>query len=202
MIDYAIQHPDKLIIPLLEHMEMLVITLVISLVLASLLTIISIYSSAFSNVLIYSFSILYSIPSLALFALLIPVTGLGQFTAIIVLILYNQYLLLRNFIEGLNGVEPSIVEAATGVGMSKMQVLFRIKVPLSKKAILTGFRLATVSTIGIATIASFINAGGLGQILFDGLRTINTVKILWGALLAAALAIGTNAILGRIEKRV
>ncbi|MBB6451589.1 osmoprotectant transport system permease protein [Salirhabdus euzebyi] len=202
MIEYAMNYPDKLIDPLLEHIQMLVITLILSLILASALTIISTYSSVFSKTLVYIFSVVYSIPSLALFALLIPITGLGQTTAIIVLVVYNQYLLLRNFIEGLNEVDSSIVEAATGMGMNKMQLLLKIKVPLSRKAIFTGVRLSVVSTIGIATIAAFINAGGLGSILNDGLRTVNTVKILWGSFLAAGLAIFTNGLLSKVEEKL
>jgi len=146
------------------------------------------------------FSVIYSIPSLALFAMLIPVTGLGKVTAITVLVIYNQYLLLRNFIAGLNEVEPGIIEAATGMGMSNMQVLFKIRLPLSKKALFTGVRLAVVSTIGIATIAASINAGGLGSILFDGLCNMDVYKIVWGSILSAGLAISVNSILSKIEQ--
>jgi len=195
-------YSDKLGKALLEHLEMVVITLIISLLFVSILTILAMYSKILSKILIHTFSVIYSIPSLALFAILIPVTGLGKVTAIIVLVVYNQYLLLRNFITGLNEVEPSIIEAATGMGMSNMQILFKVRVPLSKKALFTGVRLAVVSTIGIATIAASINAGGLGSILFDGLRTMNVYKIMWGSILASGLAIGANAILSKIEKSV
>lgn len=200
MIEYAIHHSDKLANALLEHLEIVMITLIISLLLASILTIAAMYSKVLSKVLIHGFSVVYSIPSLALFAILIPVTGLGKFTAIIVLVVYNQYLLLRNFISGLNQVEPAILETAAGMGMSNMQILFKIRLPLSKKALFTGIRLAVVSTIGIATIAASINAGGLGSILFDGLRTMNVYKIMWGSILAAGLAIGVNALLSKIEQ--
>ncbi|RCW63151.1 ABC transporter permease [Saliterribacillus persicus] len=202
MIEYALEYPDKLYFPLLEHIQMLFITLILSLILASILTIITIYSESLSKTFVYIFSVIYSIPSLAIFALLIPLTGLGKTTAIIVLVLYNQYLLLRNITEGLKEVDPAVTEAAIGIGMNKIQLLFKIKIPLSKKAIFTGVRLAVVSTIGIATIAAFINAGGLGSILNDGLRTVNTVKILWGSILAAGLAIGSNAILSKWEQRL
>ncbi|PKG24685.1 ABC transporter permease [Niallia nealsonii] len=202
MLDYAMNYPDKLGNALLEHIEMVVITLASSLLLASILTILSVYSRIVSKALIYIFSVIYSIPSLALFALLIPVTGLGQSTAIIVLVIYNQYLLLRNFMAGLNEVDPAIMEAAKGMGMSSMQLLFKIKLPLSKKSIFTGIRLSLVSTIGIATIAASINAGGLGSLLFDGLRTMNVYKILWGSLLAAGLAVGTNALLSKLETKM
>lgn len=202
MLDYAMNYPDKLTQALLEHIQMVVITLVLSLLMAAAFTMVSIYSKTLSKMFIYTFSIIYSIPSLALFALLIPLTGLGKPTAVIVLVIYNQYLLLRNFISGLNEVDPAIVEAATGMGMSRTQLFFKIKLPLSKKAIFTGIRLSVVSTIGIATIAASINAGGLGSILFDGLRTMNTVKILWGSLLAAGLAVLSNALLSKIERHM
>jgi osmoprotectant transport system permease protein len=193
---------DKLGKALFEHLEIVVITLTISLLLAAALTILAIHSKVLSKILIYGFSIIYSIPSLALFAMLIPATGLGKVTAIIVLVIYNQYLLLRNFIVGLNEVEPAIVEAASGMGMTELQVLFSIRIPLSRKALFTGVRLALVSTIGIATIAASINAGGLGSILFDGLRTMNVNKIMWGSILSAGLAIGANAVLSKVEQRI
>ena len=193
-------HSDKLGKALLEHIELVAFTLIISIFIASILTILAMYSKVFSKILIYMFSVIYSIPSLALFAMLIPVTGLGKVTAITVLVIYNQYLLLRNFIAGLNEVEPGIIEAATGMGMSNMQVLFKIRLPLSKKALFTGVRLAVVSTIGIATIAASINAGGLGSILFDGLRNMDVYKIVWGSILSAGLAISVNSILSKIEQ--
>lgn len=202
MIEYAIKHPDKLGIALLEHVEMLIVIMLISIVVTVLLTILALTSETISRLLIYIFSILYSIPSLALFAIMIPVTGLGKTTAITVLIAYNQYILLRQFIAGLNHVEQSIIEAATGLGMSRIQVLLHVRVPLAIKALFTGLRLASVSTVGMATIAAFINAGGLGSILNDGLRTMNIDKILWGSVLSACLAIGTNALFIQFEKRI
>lgn len=202
MIEYGVKHYDKLLDAFMEHLELVFVTLVISLLIAMFLTVCAMYSTLLSKLLIHTFSVIYSIPSLALFTLLIPVTGLGKVTAITVLVIYNQYLLLRNFIAGLNEVEPAIIEAATGMGMSNMQILVRVRLPLSKRPLFTGVHLAAVSTIGIATIAAMINAGGLGTILFDGLRTMNINKILWGSILSAGLAIGVNALLGAIERRM
>ncbi len=202
MITYAVHYWDKLGKALLEHLELVLITLIISLLVATLLTILTVFSDLLSKTLVYIFSVIYSIPSLALFAILIPVTGLGKVTAIMVLVVYNQYLLLRNFNEGLHAVDPAIIEAANGMGMTKMQILYEVRIPLSKRALFTGIRLAVVSTIGIATIAASINAGGLGTILFDGLRTMNVNKILWGSILSAGMAIGANAILTKIEKSI
>lgn len=201
MIDYMIRYPDKLLKALREHMEIVLITLAISILLAAILTVAMVYFKILSQVLISVFAMIYSIPSLALFSLLVPVTGLGKDTAIIVLVLYNQYLLLRNTMDGLNNVDASIIEAATGIGMSTRQILIQVRLPLAAKSIFSGIHLAVVSTIGIATIAATINAGGIGSILLDGLRTLNTAKILWGTFLSAGLAIVVNGVLNRVEKR-
>jgi osmoprotectant transport system permease protein len=200
VIEYLLKYSDKLGTALIEHLVLVSITLIISLFMAAILTLLAMRSRLISKLLVYTFSVVYSVPSLALFAILIPVTGLGKVTAIVVLVLYNQYLLLRNFIAGLNDVDASIIESAMGMGMTDTQILMKIRIPLSKRAIFTGIHLAIVSTIGIATIAASINAGGLGTILFDGLRTMNVNKIVWGSILAAGLAVSANYLLGKIEK--
>ena len=202
MMDYLARHPEKIITPLLQHIRLVAVTLLLSVALAALLTVFCQRSMRLSDALQHLFSMVYSIPSLALFALLIPVTGLGSTTAVLVLTLYNQYLLLGNFLTGLREVDPAAVEAARGIGMTELQILTRIQVPLAKRAIFAGIRLAVVSTIGIGTIAASINAGGLGALLFDGLRTMNTAKILWGGLLSAGLAILVNALLKFAQERI
>lgn len=202
MIDYLSRHPERIWGPFVQHIQILLIVLVLSVALAAVLTILSMQRKGLGQALNHIFSVIYSIPSLALFAILIPVTGLGMKTAVIVLVAYNQYLLLRNFLTGLNEVDPAVTEAARGMGMTEMQTLFRVRVPLAKRALFAGVRLAVVSTIGIGTIAASINAGGLGTLLFDGLRTMNTAKILWGSLLSAGLAIAMNGLLKWAENRM
>lgn len=201
MIDFFIRYPEKIINPLLEHLQLTLLTLAFSIVLAGILTIACVKWKVLKNILLQIFSVIYSVPSLALFALLIPVTGLGKTTAILVLTIYNQFLLLRNFLTGIDEVKPEILEAAKGMGLSDMQTFWKIQVPLSKRAIFSGVRLATISTIGIATIAATINAGGLGTLLFDGLRTLNTSKILWGSLLSAIVAVLINYLLKKVEQK-
>lgn len=202
MLQYLLKYHGKLEKALLEHLEIVLVVLVISVLLAAVLTILMMRYHRMAKTLIHLFEMVYCIPSLALFAIMIPLTGLGKTTAIMVLVLYNQYILLRNFYDGLNQVDPAVVEAAVGMGMSDWQLLFRVRLPLAGKAIFAGIHLAVVSTIGIATVAASINAGGIGSILFDGLRTVNTVKIVWGSALAAGLAILMNWILGMVEKRL
>ena len=202
MIDFLLSHPEKVITPLLEHISLTAITLAFSVLLASALTVLAVVMPVIGNMLTVVFSVVYSIPSLALFALMIPLTGLGRTTAVIVLCAYNQYLLLGNFLTGLNEVDPGVREAAKGIGMTSMQELFLVQIPLARKVLFAGIRLAMVSTIGIGTIAAAINAGGLGTLLFDGLRTMNTAKILWGSLLSAVLAVSANGLLKLAEKGV
>ncbi|MBR3278427.1 MAG: ABC transporter permease subunit, partial [Lachnospiraceae bacterium] len=140
MIEYMRKHPEKVLGALTEHIELVLITLVISLAIACLLTLLAMRSERVSDALNNLFSVLYSVPSLALFALLIPVTGLGRTTAVIVLTLYNQYILLRSFTAGLRDVDPAVCEAAKGIGMTDMQILTKIRVPLARRAIFAGIR--------------------------------------------------------------
>ena len=199
MIKFLTRHPEKVYVPLLEHIQIVFLTLVISVAIASILTLLCMRSERLSMWLQQLLAVIYSIPSLALFAILIPVTGLGRTTAVIALTAYNQYLLLRNFTTGLQEVDPAVTDAAKGIGMTWLQVLTRVQIPLAKRALFAGIRLAVVSTIGIGTIAASINAGGLGTLLFDGLRTMNMPRILWGSILSAGLAIVTNALLKAVE---
>lgn len=202
MIDFLLSHPEKVITPLLEHISLTAVTLVLSVLLASALTVLAVVMPVIGKIFTVFFSVVYSIPSLALFALMIPLTGLGRTTAVIVLCVYNQYLLLGNFLTGLNEVDPGVREAAKGIGMTVLQELLLVQIPLARKALFAGIRLAMVSTIGIGTIAAAINAGGLGTLLFDGLRTMNTAKILWGSLLSALMAVSANSLLKLAERGV
>ena len=199
MIKFLTRHPEKIYIPLLQHIQLVFLTLVISVAIASIFTLLCMRSERLSIWLQQLLAVVYSIPSLALFAILIPVTGLGRTTAVIALTAYNQYLLLRNFTTGLQEVDPAVTDAAKGIGMTWLQVLTRVQIPLAKRALFAGIRLAVVSTIGIGTIAASIYAGGLGTLLFDGLRTMNMPRILWGSILSAGLAIVTNALLKAVE---
>jgi len=202
MLEFLLRYPQKLYEPLLQHLAITAVTLAVSLLIAALLCALLMRSRVLSQAAVGFFSVVYSIPSLALFALLIPVFGLGRRTAVFVLVLYNQFLLVRNILEGFAGIDPCLIEAAQGMGMSEAQLFFRIRLPLAMPSILAGVRLAIISTIGIATIAATINAGGLGVLLFDGLRTRNPVKIAWGALLSSLLAIAANQLLAFITKRL
>jgi osmoprotectant transport system permease protein len=200
MIDYWITFHNRLLTALFQHLQLVFLSLGLSLIVAFVL--VAIFSSRLKwlNGLIYFFSALYSIPSYAFFALLIPLTGLGTTTAVIVLTLYSEYILLRTFSTGIQQVDPILIEAAQGIGLTDQQIFRKVQLPLATKSIFSGIRLALTSIVGIATIAATINAGGLGTVLFDGLRTQSVIKILWGALLTIILCLVSSLLLQIIEK--
>ncbi|MCC6148590.1 MAG: ABC transporter permease [Anaerolineaceae bacterium] len=145
--------------------------------------------------------IVYTIPSLSLFVLLIPLFGLGAAPAIVALAAYAQLLLVRNWVTGLTTVDPAVIEAARGMGMNGWQCFWQVEFPLALPMLLAGVRLAALSSIGIGTIAAYINAGGLGVLLFQGVVTSNYGKILAGSLAVSVLAIGSNYLLRFLERR-
>jgi osmoprotectant transport system permease protein len=150
-------------------------------------------------------SIFQTIPSLALFGFLIPLPflgGIGTRTAIVALVLYALLPILRNTYVGLTGVDLAILEAAEAMGMTEDQILFRVRLPLATSFILAGIRTATVITIGVATIAAAIGAGGLGTFIFRGVAMVSDAVILAGAIPAALLALLADFLLGLLERRL
>jgi osmoprotectant transport system permease protein len=150
-------------------------------------------------------NILQTIPSLALFGFLLPlpfIGGIGQSTAIVALILYALLPIVRNTVTGILGVDASVREAAVAMGMTPRQVLFQVELPLASRTILAGVRLATVTTIGTATIAAAIGAGGFGVLIFRGLALVDSGQILAGAIPAAALAFIVDEGFSWVESRM
>lgn len=144
--------------------------------------------------------VIYTIPSLALFGLLVPLLGLGPPTALTALVLYAQMILVRNVVAGLRSVPPELIDAARGLGMTAAQTFRRIELPQALPVIASGVRIAAVSAIAIANLAAWIDAGGLGVLLFDGLRTDDDSKLAIGATASALLAIGADAALRAAEE--
>jgi ABC-type proline/glycine betaine transport system permease subunit len=150
-------------------------------------------------------NVIQTVPSLALFGFLIPVPllgGIGASTAIVALTLYALLPILRNTYVGIAGVDHAVLEAARAMGMTPQQVLWQVELPLSMGVILAGVRVATVLTIGVATIAAAIGAGGLGVFIFRGVAMASNPVILAGALPAALLAIGADLLLGLLERQL
>ena len=145
-----------------------------------------------------------TIPSLALFGFLIPIPfigGIGPRTAIIALVLYALLPILRNTVTGILGVDPVIRDSAVAMGMTRGQILRMVELPLARPTIIAGLRIATVTTVGTATIAAAIGAGGLGVFIFRGIASVDKIQILAGAIPAALLALAADGLLGWLEKR-
>lgn len=147
-------------------------------------------------------AIFQTIPSLALFGFLVPLIGIGSKTALVALIIYALLPILRNTYAGLTGVDQSIIEAGRGMGMTPNQILTKIELPMALPFIMAGIRTATVLTVGIATLATFVGAGGLGDVIYRGLQSYNNSLVLAGALPVALLAILFDIVLKGIEKKV
>jgi osmoprotectant transport system permease protein len=184
-----------------QHLRMTLVALAISLLLAIPVGWLIVRVKWLQGPILGVLGVIYTIPSLSLFVLLIPLFGLGLTPAIIALVAYAQLVLVRNVFVGLTGIDPAIREAARGMGMNAWQQFARVEFPLALPLILAGTRLATLAIIGIGTIAAFINAGGLGTLLFQGVSTGNRPKIVAGTIAVALLAFGMNAILRLLERR-
>jgi osmoprotectant transport system permease protein len=143
-----------------------------------------------------------TIPSLALFGFLLPVTGIGKPTAILALWLYALLPILRNSVTGILGVDPAVRESAVAMGMTGRQILWQVELPLAAPSIVAGLRIATVTTIGTATIAAAIGGGGLGVFIFRGISMVDTRTVLAGAIPAAALALLADEGLEWMERRL
>jgi osmoprotectant transport system permease protein len=150
-------------------------------------------------------NVIQTIPSLALFGFLLPIPligGVGKRTTIIALTLYALLPILRNAVVGIMGVDPGVQESALAMGMTRRQILWRVELPLALPTILAGVRIATVATIGTATIAAAIGGGGLGTFVFRGIAMADSKVILAGAIPAALMAIAADEVLGWFERRI
>jgi osmoprotectant transport system permease protein len=184
-----------------EHVRITLVALAIASAIAMPLGVLLSRSAALRGPVLGVLGVIYTIPSLSLFVLLIPLMGLGFWPAVVTLVAYAQVVLVRNIAVGLLGVDRAIIEASRGMGMSAWQRLVRIELPLALPVIVAGLRVAALSTIAIATIAAFINAGGLGTLLFDGVRSSNREKIIAGAIAVAFLAFAVNGLLYLAERQ-
>jgi len=144
--------------------------------------------------------VLYTIPSLALFALLVPVTGLSIATAEIGLVSYTLLILIRNIVGGIQGVPADVRDAAIGMGYTPRQLLWRVELPLALPVIIAGLRVATVTTIGLTTVTALIGQGGLGYFILEGIQRFFSTPLLVGAVLSVALAVVADAALALVQR--
>ncbi|QQK08370.1 ABC transporter permease [Miniphocaeibacter halophilus] len=186
----------------LEHLYISSMSLFLGVIVAVPLGIILTKTKKLSNLVIGLASLLQTIPSLALLAIMIPIFGVGKFPAIIALFIYSLLPILRNTYLGVVGVDENIVDAAKGMGMTKTQSILKVEIPLAAPVIMAGIRLSAVYVVAWATLASYIGAGGLGDLIFSGLNNYNPNLIIFGTIPVTALALIVDFLLSKVEKIV
>src|SRR5437868_10615081 len=189
----------------LEHVSMVLIAVGIASSIGVALGILLTRSAGWRKPVLGFASLMQTVPSLALFGFLIPIPligGIGRRTAIVALVLYALLPILRNTLTGILGVDAAVRESAIAMGMTQGQLLREVEMPLAARTILTGLRVATVTTIGTATIAAAIGGGGLGVFIFRGLASVDTSQILTGAIPAACMALAAEGGLGWLERKL
>jgi osmoprotectant transport system permease protein len=201
-VTYLFAHPFAVLQRLGEHVELTVLALVAASAIALPLGIFVAKNERAGRLVLGVLNTVYTLPSLAVFALLIPVLGIGTLTALVALVAYAQMILVRNVAAGLRGVPRATVDAARGLGMTPAQSLWRVELPQALPVIIGGIRIATVTLIALASLAAWINAGGLGVLILYGLQHDDPGRAVTGSVLAAALAIGADTALRRLERRV
>lgn len=201
-IDTVQSRSDMIMDAFLQHILLSFTALIIGLALALPVGMLVARYRRFAEPIIGVAAVLQTIPSLALFGILVPLIGIGSKTALIALVIYALLPIVRNTYAGLTGVDESIIEAGRGMGMTPNQILKKIEFPTALPVIMAGIRTATVLTVGIATLATFVGAGGLGDVIYRGLQSYNNSLVLAGALPVALLAIAFDFILKWVEKRV
>jgi osmoprotectant transport system permease protein len=199
--DWVTAHWDDTLQPrLVEHVELTAIAVGVGFPIALAAALATYRYRRLETPIGVTTALLYTIPSLALFQLLVPITGLTVTTVEIALVSYTLLILFRNILAGLRSAPADVLEAARGMGYTRQQILLRVELPLALPAIIAGIRIATVTTVSLATVAAFVLPEGLGQPILDGLRTFFKTKFIAAGLLAVALAVVADAALVLVQR--
>jgi osmoprotectant transport system permease protein len=203
-VQWVIEHPGQIAERIVQHLQLTVLPLVLGILISLALAVWAVRQPRVYGPVTGLTGLLYTIPSLAAFAVLRPVFGLSLLTAIVPLTTYTLLILFRNFASGFTSVPAEILEAAEGMGYTRRQRLFRVELPLAVPLMIAGIRLASVTTIGLATIAAVLgdSFGGLGQLITEGIQFLFPTKYLLGAALSILLAFAADYLFVRIERLV
>jgi osmoprotectant transport system permease protein len=195
-------HVDDIRAALVQHLQLTGLALLFGLALAFPLALAAVQWPRLYGPILGFTGVLFTIPSLALFILLIPFTGLQIQTALIGLTIYTLLILVRNMVEGLRGVDPDVREAAQAMGYTRARQLFGVELPLALPVIIAGVRIATVTTIGLVTVTALIGWGGLGQLFIEGFTLNFGTPIVVGIVLSALLAFTADLLLVGLQRRL
>jgi osmoprotectant transport system permease protein len=199
---WLMNHWEDVLIALGEHVEIALTALVIASVVSLAIGIWAAKNDRVYRVALAVSGFLYTIPTLAFLALLIPVVGLGKTNAIICMVAFSLMILIRNVATGIREVPEEVTDAARGMGMHPAQVLFRVELPLALPVIVAGLRIAAVTVISVTVVGAYVNAGGLGTLIFSGMSNDFAPKIWTGAITACALSVAADLSLARLETRL
>jgi osmoprotectant transport system permease protein len=198
--DWVVSHADEIGERVAEHLELTVIAVVVGLVIASALSFAALRLPRLYPPITWFTGILYTIPSLALFAFLVPYTGLSVLTAEIGLVSYTLLILIRNIIGGIRAVPAEVRDAAVGMGYTPRQILWRIELPLALGVIFAGIRVATITTIGLVTVTALIGEGGLGYFILLGIQLLFSTPLLVGAIGSVLFAVVMDGALVLVQR--
>jgi osmoprotectant transport system permease protein len=200
--EYLTTRADTLADATVQHVVLVVVSVAVGLVLALPLGVLAFRAPRARSFVLGTATALYTIPSLAMFSLLLPVTGLTATTVVVGLVLYSLTILVRNVLTGLLAVPREVVESATGMGYSPLSLLLRVQLPLALPALFAGLRVATVSTVALATVGAILGNGGLGDLIYSGLRTQFQAEVLTATVLVVALAVVADLLLLAVQRAV
>jgi osmoprotectant transport system permease protein len=189
------QYSEEITTALREHIYLTVVSVAIGLLVAFPMALAARRWRLSAGVLLGSTTILYTIPSLAMFAILQPFTGLTDTTVIIGLVLYSLTILVRNILAGLQAVPPDVVESAKGMGYGPGRLLFQVELPLALPSVMAGLRIATVSTVALTTVGAVVGSGGLGNLIYAGIDTLFKAQVLVASVLCVVLALVADLLL-------
>jgi osmoprotectant transport system permease protein len=198
--DWVANHTDEIGLRIGEHLELTLIAVSVGLLIAFALSFLGLRVPALYPPITWFTGILYTIPSLALFAFLVPYTGLSVLTAEIGLVSYTLLILIRNIVGGIRGVPAEVRDAALGMGYTPRQILWRIELPLALGVIFAGIRVATITTIGLVTVTALIGEGGLGYFILLGIQLFFSTPLLVGALGSVLFAVVMDGALVLVQR--
>ncbi|MFI3283455.1 MAG: ABC transporter permease/substrate-binding protein [Erysipelotrichaceae bacterium] len=200
MLEYVTQNYEYIISLFVNHLQLTILSVTLAVLIGVPFGIIISSKKSLQKPIMGIANIIQAIPSLALLGILIPYLGIAAPTAIFMVVLYSLLPILKNTSTSLSNISPDIIESAKGIGMTKRQILFKVKIPLALPIIMAGIRISSVTSVGLMTIAAYIGAGGLGTLVLSGIQTDNAAMILSGAIPACLLALAIDFITGMLEK--
>ena len=201
-LNYIITNKNEVISLFVEHIELTAIALLAAILIGVPLGILISYVKPTSKPILAFANLVQAIPSMALLGLTIPILGIGIKPAIFLVVIYSLLPIIKNTYAGIMNINQQTLEAAEGIGLTKWQILFKVRLPMALPIIMTGVRVSAVSAVGLLTLAAFIGGGGLGYLVYSGIRTVDNVKILAGAIPACILALLVDKIFASIENLV